>query len=100
MCTTLKNFSYLCNVQCAYHLAKMRTGEDHLEIPETVGRTSWMMTASTRYPSEVKIWKLHWLEGKYFTGLNLHWSVVPLDWIEPFSKGHDPFIPEVQWLYW
>ena len=88
MCTTLKNFSYLCNVQCAYHLAKMRTGEYHLEIPETVGRTSWMMTASTRYPSEVKIWKLHWLEGKYFTGLNLHWSVVPLvkDMIPSFLR--------------
>ena len=100
MCTTLKNFSYLGNVQCAYHLAKMHTGEDRLEIPETAGRTSWLMTLPTCYTSEVKIWELYWLEWKYFTGLDLHWSVVTLDWIGPFSKGHDPFIPEVQWLYW
>jgi hypothetical protein len=39
VCTTLKNFSYLGNVQLACHLAKMRTGEDRLEIPETVGWT-------------------------------------------------------------
>jgi len=37
ICTTLKNFSYLDNVQRAYQLAKIRTGEDHSEIPETVG---------------------------------------------------------------
>ena len=40
MCTTLENFSYLRNVQRAYHLTKVHTGEDHLEITETVGRTS------------------------------------------------------------
>jgi hypothetical protein len=40
VCTTLKNFSYLGNVQRAYHLAKMCTGEDRLEIPEKVGGTS------------------------------------------------------------
>jgi hypothetical protein len=59
MCTTLKNFSYLGNVQRAYHLAKMHTGEDHLEIPETVDRTSCVMTVSTCYPSDVKIWELY-----------------------------------------
>ena len=95
MCTTLKNFSYLDNVQCVYQLAKMCTGKNHLEIPEIVGSDDSVNLLHVR----CKNLGIILTGGKVFHRPRSALICSTFDWIEPFSKRHDPFIPEVQWLY-
>jgi hypothetical protein len=128
MCTTLKKFSYLSKVQCVYHLAKMRTGEDHdpasilacrilcILIADLINikskkrrrsfgnpRNSWQDFMSddsvNLLPIRGKNLGIILTREKVFRRPRSELNCSTFDWIEPFSKGHDPFMPEVQWLY-